>query len=224
MLVPDPIDRLAAVFRRLPGVGRRQALRMALYIADRRKDLLKPLGKAIEEFASQLKPCARCTVWTEGELCAVCADPDRDRRKICVIEDLPDLESFETSGVYTGLYHVLHGRLAPSKGTGPGELSWEPLLERLQAGPPEELVLALSHTTEGETTAAELCRSVDKLELPIRVTRIVRPSGAGPEPEYWEREELEEALTGRRAYHPETRPRRARPASGRSRTRHGSSA
>ncbi len=232
MIIPDAIDRLAAVFRQLPGIGRRQALRLAVHLVDNRDQLLKPFEKAVESARRDLHRCAVCTVWTEGHQCPVCADKDRDHGTICVVEDLPDLEAFETARVYTGRYHVLHGRLSPAQGRGPGELSWEPLLERAATGKPAEIILATSLSAEGETTAAELARALKAVHPNephgsahatghghLRITRIARPAGAGAEPEYWEAEELGEALIGRRTYDPGDPVRKKKPAAPRPRNR-----
>lgn len=183
---------------------------MAIHLAGSQAELLKPLEKAAESVRKDLRRCAICTTWTTGDLCPVCADEDRDAELLCVIEDLPDLEAFEAPGTWRGRYHVLHGRLSPSRGTGPGELSWQALLERLEQEPVRELVLATSLSVEGEATASELARSAaDVTHPPGRITRIAAPAGAGAEPEYWEREEIAEALRARRPYAPpEPAPRR----------------
>lgn len=220
MIIPDSIDRLAAVFRQLPGVGRRQALRLAIHLARHRDTLSRPLEKALEDARKSLRPCEICTVWSESVRCAVCSDADRDPGTICVVEDLPDMEAFEAARIYTGVYHVLNGRLSPGRGTGPGELTWEALLARIP-GPdlPKEIILGLSLSVEGETTAAELYGAIrNTAGESLKITRIARPAGAGAEPEYWEREEIGEAITGRRPYLPESRPRKPK-----GRTRQGRS-
>jgi len=183
---------------------------MAIHLAGSQAELLKPFEKAAESVRKDLRRCALCTTWTTAEHCPVCADEDRDPALLCVIEDLPDLEAFEAPGTWHGRYHVLHGRLSPAKGIGPGELSWQAFLERLGTEPVRELVLATSLSVEGEVTASELARAAaDLAHPPARITRIAAPPGAGAEPEYWEREEIAEALRARRPYAPpEHAPRR----------------
>lgn len=152
------LDRLVKAFRRLPGVGPRQAERFSAYF------LRAPQGE-VEEFISALvrmkedvKLCRVCHAYCEHDLCEICADPDRQRDVICVVEDPQDIESIEKTGAYKGLYHVLHGSISPLEGRGAEQVKVRELLERVQNSDVEirEVIIATDPDTEGETTAMYL--------------------------------------------------------------------
>lgn len=192
-------EQLQQALKRLPGVGYRSAERMALHLLVEKPERLPALVEALEVAARAVRRCARCGNLAEGESCAVCADARRDGAVVCVVEHVPDLVAMERSGAYRGSYHVLHGRLSPINGVGPGELNWESLKTRLETGEIRELILALGNDVEGEAT----CHFIQQHLPPggaVKVSRIGfgLPSGGGVL--YADAVTLRSALEGRREY------------------------
>lgn len=207
-------EKLQQALKRLPGVGYRSAERIALHLLVEKPARLPELVAALEEAARTVRRCTRCGNLAEGELCSVCADTRRDQAAVCVVEHTPDLVAMERSGAYRGVYHVLHGRLSPINGIGPGDLNWDALRRRLEAGEVRELILALGNDVEGEATChfitqqlAEATGAVgafgeggDTAAEPVKVSRIGfgLPSGGGVL--YADAVTLKSALEGRREY------------------------
>jgi recombination protein RecR len=197
--VTPAFEQLQQALKRLPGVGYRSAERMALHLLVEKPERLPALVEALEVAARAVRRCARCGNLAEGESCAVCADARRDGAVVCVVEHVPDLVAMERSGAYRGSYHVLHGRLSPINGVGPGELNWESLKTRLETGEIRELILALGNDVEGEAT----CHFIQQHLPPggaVKVSRIGfgLPSGGGVL--YADAVTLRSALEGRREY------------------------
>jgi len=192
-------ERLQQQLKQLPGVGFRSAERMALHLLVGKPGAIPVLVAALEEAARSVRRCVRCGNLAEGETCALCADERRDQAVVCVVENVPDLVALERSAAYRGVYHVLHGKLSPIHGVGPGDLNFASLLARAQAGEVKELILALSNDVEGEATCHYLTE-----HLPagggIKVTRIGfgLPSGGGVL--YADSVTLKSALEARRDY------------------------
>ena len=178
---PEHIDELMNVLRRLPGVGRRAAERMALEFIGWEEEDLAALGTLIGNLPQTTGRCPECgNISPAGEKCAICADPTRDAALVCVVEDFTRIPAVEKSGMYHGLYHVLGGKLSPLEGRGAGELNIESLLKRLDAGGVNELIIMLSGDVEGRATAnylGELCGGkVRRISIPARGL----PAGADP--------------------------------------------
>lgn len=192
-------ERLQQQLKQLPGVGFRSAERMALHLLVGKPGALPVLVAALEEAARTVRRCARCGNLAEGEMCAVCADERRDQTVVCVVENVPDLVALERSAAYRGVYHVLHGKLSPIHGVGPGDLNFASLLARVQAGEVKELILALSNDVEGEATCHYLTEHL-ATDAAIKVTRIGfgLPSGGGVL--YADSVTLKSALEARRDY------------------------
>ena len=192
-------ERLQQQLKQLPGVGFRSAERMALHLLVGKPGALPVLASALEEAARSVRRCARCGNLAEGEACAICADERRDQAVVCVVENVPDLVALERSAAYRGVYHVLHGKLSPIHGVGPGDLNFASLLERAQAGEVKELILALSNDVEGEATCHYLTEHLPA-DAGIQVTRIGfgLPSGGGVL--YADSVTLKSALDARREY------------------------
>jgi recombination protein RecR len=197
--VTTAFEKLQEVLRKLPGVGFRSSERIALHLLIGKPEQLKALVAALEEASQAIRRCSLCGNLSEGGLCAVCADPRRDHRSVCVVENVPDLVAIERSNSWRAVYHVLHGKLSPLHGVGPDELNIAGLLARINSGDVDELVLALSNDVEGEAT----CHYIQE-HLPagrsVRVTRIGFgiPSGGGVL--YADSVTLKSALEGRRAF------------------------
>ena len=195
------IERLQQQLKQLPGVGYRSAERIALHLLVGKPEALPVLIQALEEAARSVRRCQRCGNLAEAEHCGICDDERRDQRIVCVVENVPDLVALERSGAYRGVYHVLHGKLSPIHGVGPGELNLTTLLSRAQAGEVRELILALSNDVEGEATCHYLTEHLPAgTSTPVQVTRIGfgLPSGGGVL--YADSVTLKSALDARREY------------------------
>jgi recombination protein RecR len=199
MGVTSAFEKLQQALRKLPGVGYRSSERIALHLLIGKPDQLGSLVAALEEAARAVRRCTLCGNLSEDSLCPICADPRRDHRSVCVVENVPDLVAIERSGSWRSVYHVLHGKLSPLHGVGPDDLNISALLGRIESGEVDELVLALSNDVEGEAT----CHYIQG-HLPtgrsVRVTRIGFgiPSGGGVL--YADSVTLKSALEGRRAF------------------------
>ncbi len=161
------IDTLTGEFARLPGVGRKTALRLTYHLLKQPAEQTKRLADALVALRERVRACDRCRNLTEMPLCALCADPRRDATIICVVEEAADIASIERAGEFRGLYHVLGGRLSPLDGVGPDDLAIEPLLARIGPEAVREVILATNPSLEGEAPTehviepAELTRAFD---------------------------------------------------------------
>ena len=192
-------EKLQKHLKQLPGLGYRSAERIALHLLVEKPERLPALVAALEEAAGSVRRCRRCGNLAEGELCAICSDGRRDAGVVCVVEHVPDLVAIERSGAFRGVYHVLHGKLSPINGVGPGDLNLDSLVERTAGGGVRELILALSNDVEGEATCHYLTEHLSA-EHPVKVSRIGfgLPSGGGVL--YADSVTLKSALEGRRDY------------------------
>ncbi|MBI4052311.1 MAG: recombination protein RecR [Elusimicrobia bacterium] len=191
-------NRLIAALRRLPGVGPKQAERLALHLLRVSREEVEEFAAALKEAKRLVKPCTQCWNFTEQGLCSICQDPGRDRTILCVVEEPPDVQAIERSRSYQGLYHILHGSLSPLDGIGPDAIRIRELLSRLRNGDKavREVVLATDPDTEGEATALYLAQVLKPLGL--RVTRIAQGVPLGGDLDYTDELTLSHALNGRR--------------------------
>jgi recombination protein RecR len=191
------IDDLVGEFARLPGIGRKTALRLTYPLLKRPPAEIARLARALDVVVERVHACASCGNLTETDPCALCANPRRDRAAICVVEEASDIGAIERTGEYRGLYHVLGGRLSPLEGVGPDELRITTLLARLQNGAQvREVIVATNPSVEGEATALYLQKLIHPLG--VRVTRLARGLPAGGDLEYADNSTIAEALAGRR--------------------------
>jgi recombination protein RecR len=146
------VEQLISLLAKLPGLGPRSARRAALKMLEQPEARMLPLASALTEAASAVRPCSLCGNIDSRDPCVICADPDRDRSVICVVESVGDLWALERAGVYRGLYHVLGGVLSALGGVGPDDLNLSPLLARIREGDVTEVILALPATVDGATT------------------------------------------------------------------------
>lgn len=194
------IEDLTTELARLPGIGRKTALRLTYFILKRTPEESRRLARAIESVAERVRECSRCGNLTEADPCDLCEDPRRDSSVICVVEDAADIGAIEGTGEFRGRYHVLGGHLSPLDGVGPEELNIDRLLKRLAADQEgrvvQELIIATNPSVEGEATALYL----QKLARPrgVRVTRLARGLPVGGDLEYADGVTIAEALSGRR--------------------------
>lgn len=192
------IAQLVQEFSKLPGIGPKSAERLTHFLlaGDRRQALA--LSEALRAIVEKVHPCKQCFNLTEGELCNLCSDPKRDASLICVVETPRDLGSLERAGSYKGLYHVLHGRLAPLDNIGPEQLTMDALLRRVQKGGIQEIILATNPTTEGDGTALYISNLLGGTGL--RITRLARGLPSGSVLEFANSQMLADALEGRRTF------------------------
>lgn len=197
--MPRTWDGLVTAILGLPGVGPKMAERIALHLVRHDKDA-DALAAALAEARTRMKRCPLCGDFVETDaaprLCDRCADPARDTRVLCVVEDVPDLAALERSGAFRGRYHVLGGALSALDGIGPEELHIEGLLQRVRREGAEEVILATNPTVEGETTAAYLADLLKTMN--VRVTRLAAGLPAGAVIQYADEHTLAQAVTGRR--------------------------
>jgi recombination protein RecR len=192
-----PIASLTRELGRLPGIGPKTAERLTHHLLAAPAGEVLALADALRAVKEQIRPCRRCCNPTAGELCELCSDPRRDARLICVVEQPRDLSALERSGSYRGLYHVLHGRLAPLDGVGPEHLTIDRLLQRVRAGGVQEVIMATNPTTEGDGTALYLSSLLTPLGVPV--TRLARGLPSGSVLEFANSQMLADAIEGRRA-------------------------
>ncbi|HEY8375876.1 MAG TPA: recombination mediator RecR [Nannocystis sp.] len=191
------IDDLAEEFARLPGIGRKTALRLTYHLLKRPPEEVRRLARALDGVVERVRACSHCGNLTEADPCALCQNPRRDPTLICVVEEASDIPAIERTGEYRGLYHVLGGRLSPLEGIGPAELNIQSLLARLGPGSEvREVILATNPSVEGEATAVYLQKLIRPLG--VRVTRLARGLPVGGDLEYADGVTIAEALAGRR--------------------------
>ncbi|GEJ56914.1 recombination mediator RecR [Anaeromyxobacter diazotrophicus] len=196
MSVADPIARLVKELARLPGIGEKTAQRLAFHILKAGAGYAGELAGAITGVVRDVRLCSSCQTLTDKDPCALCADPRRDARTICVVEGVPDLVAVERTHEYRGRYHVLHGALSPLDGVGPSELKIRELLLRLEQSPVDEVIVATNPDVEGEATALYLTKLLKPLG--VKVTRIAQGVPMGGDLEYADQVTLARALSGRR--------------------------
>ena len=189
------LDALIDALKRLPGVGQKSAQRMAFHLLQHDRAAMQGLAQALRAAGEDIKHCQRCHTFSETELCAVCADPDRDARLLCVVESPADQAALERTASYRGYYFVLLGRLSPLDGIGTRDIGVAQLLDRAKEGV-EEVILATSFTAEGEATAHVLAEALRARG--IRSTRLARGVPVGSELEYVDLSTIAHALVDRR--------------------------
>ena len=191
----DPIARLTLLFARLPGVGEKTAQRLAFHVLKSPPEYARDLAEALLALRVEVRLCSVCCNLTAQDPCAICKDPQRDARTVCVVESVPDLLAVERTREFRGRYHVLHGALSPLDGIGPDQLKIKELLARVPEGL-EEVIVATDPTVEGEATALYLTRLLKPLG--VRVSRIAQGIPTGADLEYADQVTLARALAGRR--------------------------
>lgn len=191
------IDDLASELARLPGIGRKTALRLTYHLLKQPAERSRRLAEALVTLGERVRPCARCFNLTEEETCAICRDPRRDATILCAVEEASDIGAIERAGEYRGMYHVLGGRLSPLDGVGPEDLTIASLVARVRAGGVKEVILATNPSLEGEATAVYVQREL--AGVPVAVSRIARGLPVGGDLEYADGVTIAQALSARRA-------------------------
>lgn len=191
------LENVVSELNRLPGVGRRTALRLAMHILKMDKVDVAAMTESIDSFRNNVCHCARCGNISDTEICEICSDAKRDSSTVCVVEQVSDLLSIEKTRQYRGLYSVLGGVISPMQGIGPSDLRIDLLLDRIAMGNVREVIIAISASVEGETTLFYLMNCL-KAFSHIKVTTIARGIGFGDELEYVDEHTITQALINRR--------------------------
>ncbi len=192
----EPIEILIEQFRRLPGVGKKSAVRMAFGITEMSQTEAAELAAQISSARSRIKTCTVCGNLSEGELCPICSDPRRDTSVICVVEDSRALISMERVKDFNGLYHILGGTLSPVDGRGPDDINIASLLERVSGGDVKEIIVATNPTIDGETTAMYISKLLKPLG--VKATRLAYGIPVGGDLDYADEMTLLRAIDGRK--------------------------
>ncbi len=182
---------------KLPGIGRRTALRLAIHLLRMEPESVADMTRSIDRFRQEVKYCSVCNNLSDEEICPICADPERDHSTICVVEQVADVLSIENTHQYKGLYHVLGGVISPMQGISPSDLKIDLLTERIARGGVKEVILAISTSVEGETTLFYLMNRLRPFEG-LKITSIARGIGFGDELEYVDELTITHALRNRR--------------------------
>jgi recombination protein RecR len=195
-MASQEIETLAAALSRLPGLGPRSARRAVLWLIKRRETALVQLRDALEAVQGALVECHVCGNIDTSDPCAICTDPRRDARSLCVVEEVADLWALDRARLFTGRYHVLGGRLSALDGVRPEDLSVDRLLARVEEGGIDEVVLAMNATLEGQTTAHYIAERLET--FPLRITQLAHGLPVGGELDYLDEGTLAQAIRARR--------------------------
>lgn len=177
------LENAVTELTRLPGIGRKTALRLALFLLRREEQEAISIGQSLIDLRKNISYCRVCHNISDTELCPICSSPSRDDSLVCVVENVRDVMSIEATGQFSGLYHVLGGIISPMDGIGPDMLEISSLVDRIEAGGIKEVILALSATPEGDTTNFYLYRRLGKFH-DLKITQLARGVAVGNEIEY----------------------------------------
>ncbi|MFL2566866.1 MAG: recombination mediator RecR [Schleiferiaceae bacterium] len=189
------MERAVRELSRLPGIGRRSALRLILYLIRQGNDRMENLASSIQDLGRNVQFCENCHSISDSPKCSICSDPKRDDKSICVVEDIRDVLALEKTNAFRGKYHVLGGLISPMDGLGPSDLTIEELVNRIKSNDSEEVIMALSATMEGDTTAFYIYRQIG--DLPLKLTSIARGLPIGDSLEYADEITLSKSLQQR---------------------------
>lgn len=191
------LQEAVSEFAKLPGIGRRTALRLAMHLLKMEPSAVEQMTESIARFRRDIRHCELCNNLSDTDRCPICNNPERDRTTICVVEQVGDLMSIENTHQYKGLYHVLGGVISPMQGIGPSDLKIDLLLDKVAAGSVKEVILAISTSVEGETTLFYIMNRLKQFP-DVKVSTIARGIGFGDELEYVDELTITHALLNRR--------------------------
>lgn len=197
-VLPKVLEDVVEQFASLPGVGKKTAFRYVLHLLKQDKDLAENFGRKVQELHQRVGHCKTCYNITEAEVCSICSDRSRDASTICVVEDIRDVILFESTEQYRGTYHVLGGVISPMDGIGPNELHIESLIDRVESGEVQEVIMALNTTMEGDTTNFYIYRKLKDAE--VKLSTLARGVSIGGGLEYTDELTLGRSLVNRVQY------------------------
>ncbi len=189
------LENAVEEFAKLPGIGRKTALRLVLHLLRQEPQVSRNFADALLTLSSEVKHCKVCHNISDTEVCPICSNPKRDATTVCVVENIQDVMAVENTQQFSGLYHVLGGSISPMDGIGPSDLEIESLVERVKAGGIDEVILALSSTMEGDTTNFYIYRKLSG--LPVKVSIIARGIAVGDELQYADEVTLGRSIVNR---------------------------
>lgn len=192
------IEQAVEEISKLPGIGKKSALRLALHLLKRPESQSLQLAHAVVQLRTETRYCPKCHMISDGDLCGICSSTKRDESILMVVEDLRDVLAIENTGQYTGLYHVLGGIISPLSGISPSDLTIESLVQRVASGEIKEVILGLSPTMEGDTTAFYLTKKL--AEYTVKLSTIARGIPIGGDLEYTDEITLGRSIVGRVVY------------------------
>lgn len=202
-LLPSKVLEIAVnELAKLPGIGRKTALRMALHLLKSRREDTEAFGMAIIRMHNDIRYCRECGNISDEELCSICGSPKRDKSIVCVVEDIRDVIAIENTGQFSGVYHVLGGIISPMEGIGPNDLNISGLIEKVNAGSVTEIILALPTTIEGDTTNFYIYKKLNASA--IHVSMIARGISVGDELEHTDEVTLGRSIVNRTPYESST--------------------
>lgn len=190
------LENVVNELSKLPGIGRRTALRLSMHILRAESEDIGRMTDAISRFRNDIKYCSRCNNLSDTDTCPICSSPSRDRSTVCVVEQVGDVLSIENTRQYNGLYHVLGGVISPMQGIAPSDLKIDMLVDNIAGGEIKEVILAISATVEGETTLFYISRRLEQFP-DVRLSTIARGIGFGDEIEYADELTISHALHNR---------------------------
>lgn len=176
------LEQAVQEFSKLPGIGKKTALRLVLHLVKQPQEEVRHFSEAIARMRNEIRFCTKCCNVSDAELCNICSNPLRKKQLVCVVETIRDVIAIESTQQFSGIYHVLGGVISPLDGVGPDQLQIEPLLQRLRTDGVEELIFALSPTIQGDTTLFYISKKLR--DLPVKITTIARGIAFGGELEY----------------------------------------
>ena len=192
------IDELTGTFSRLPGIGKKSASRIVNHLLKADSLYIQNFSKQIVELQQKIKPCSICGSWTEGDVCPICSSPLRDKSVICVVEQPQDVQTIESAGSFTGVYHVLGGVIAPLEGIGPDQLNLASLVNRASSPDVKEIIIATNPTFEGDSTALYIQKAL--VDSDVKVTRLATGIPVGGDLEYADKLTLARSFRGRSTF------------------------
>lgn len=192
------LEKAVEEFAKLPGIGRKTAMRLVLYLLRQNTESVEAFGSAIVTLKREVKYCKVCHNISDTDICHICSDPSRDASTVCVVENIRDVMAVENTQQYRGLYHVLGGVISPMDGIGPSDLQIDSLVDRVKEGKVKEVILALSSTMEGDTTNFYIFRKLSGYDVKLSV--IARGISIGDELEYTDEVTLGRSIVNRTAF------------------------
>jgi recombination protein RecR len=192
------LKNVVGEFTRLPGIGQKTALRLALHLLKQPPEIAAALGESVLKLRSEIRYCAVCNNISDREICDVCSNPKRDHTTLCIVEDIRDMLAIENTGQFKGVYHILGGIISPVEGIGPSDLSIAPIVEKVSGGDFKEIIMALPATVEGDTTNFYLYKMLKQFDVNISI--IARGIPVGDELDYTDEITLGRSILMRQPY------------------------